>query len=117
MHMNKGNAALIMSLVCVSIASTATVGFSEAAMQEEQEKAELKALIEDKMGDLYDKDLDEKGGRAAYGAEEYGIPYNMVFEKDGTLVVGIDPDKALEFRKAYTEEDIKKDLGTDKDIA
>lgn len=85
-------------------------------MQEEQEKAELKALIEDKMGDLYDKDLDEKGGRAAYGAEEYGIPYNMVFEKDGTLVVGIDPDKALEFRKAYTEEDIKKDLGTDKDI-
>lgn len=48
--MNKSNAALIMSLVCVSIASTATVGFSEAAMQEEQEKAELKALIEDKMG-------------------------------------------------------------------
>ncbi len=114
--MSKSSAALIVSLVCVSIASTATVGFSEAAMQEEQEKAELKALIEDKMGDLYDKDLDEKSGHATYGAKEYGIPYNMVFEKDGKLVVGIDPDKALEFRKAYTEEDIKKDLDTDKDI-
>lgn len=75
-----------------------------------------KSGIVTKMGDLYDKDLDEKSGQATYGAKEYGIPYNMVFEKDGKLVVGIDPDKALEFRKAYTEEDIKKDLDTDKDI-
>ena len=93
-----------------------TVGLSEAAIQEGQEKAQLKALIEGKMGDLYDKDLEEKSGRTAYGADEYGIPYNMVFEKNGTLVVGIDPDKAHEFGKAYTEEDIKKDLDTDRDI-
>lgn len=116
MHTNKVGAALIMSLVCVSIVSATTVGFSEAAMQEDQEKAELKALIESKMGDLHDKDLEEKRGQTTYDVGEYGIPYNMVFEKDGTLVVGIDPDKALEFGKGYTEDEIKKDLDTEKDI-
>ena len=63
MHMSRADAALIVTLVCVSISSITTVGLSEAAMQEGQEKAQLKALIESKMGDLYDKDLEEKSGR------------------------------------------------------
>ena len=72
--------------------------------------------VGEKMRGLAQKDRDGVERGIEHTAEEYGIPYNMVFEDGGRLVVGIDARKAIEFGKRYTADEVKEDLGTTADI-
>ena len=110
---HQGTAVLVgfvMALVLV-LPSAGLGGADEAG-----EKPQVMEKIDEKMKELVKKEGDEKRTGVKYSAEEYGIPYNVVFEEDGKLVVGIDAYKAIEFNKRYGKDEVKKDLDTVEDI-
>lgn len=109
---HQGTAVLVgfvMALVLV-LPSAGLGGADEAG-----EKPQVMEKIDEKMKELVKKEGDGKRTGAKYSAEEYGIPYNVVFEEDGKLVVGIDAYKAIEFNKRYGKDEVK-DLDTVEDI-
>ena len=77
------------------------------------EKQIVKDKIKEKMEELYNKDYAQRNLGINHTAESYGIPYNMVFEDNGKLVVGIDAKKAIEFQRQYFKEDVRADLDTE----
>jgi hypothetical protein len=80
------------------------------------EKALIKEKIKEKMIDQHQKDIAEKAQGKKYTSNEYGIPYNLIFEDNGKLIVGIDIGKAQEFKRGYSIDDVKADLQTNQDI-
>ena len=68
------------------------------------------------MAELSKKDHIQKALGINYSANEYGIPYNVAFEDNGTLIVGIDAKKAVEFQRQYSEKDVKTDLETSAEL-
>ena len=105
---------LFASLIAVTILSFTAINFADADQINEKDLVEDK--IKDKMQQLAYKDQEEKDIDIKYTAEEYGIPYNLVFEDNGKLIVGIDAEKTLEFQERYSKEDVKIDLDTDVDL-
>ena len=105
---------LFASLIAVMILSFTAINFADADQINEKDLVEDK--IKDKMQQLAYKDQEEKDIDIKYSAEEYGIPYNLVFEDNGKLIVGIDAEKTLEFQERYSKEDVKTDLDTDVDL-
>ena len=69
------------------------------------EKDLIKDRIAEKMMSQHEKDIAEEKQGSKYAADEYGIPYNLVFEDDGKLVVGINIEKAQEFNRDYSTGD------------
>jgi len=100
-----------MLVIAVLALSSTGAGYADLAT----EKPQIMEKASEKMQDLAQKDLDEERG-VKYSAEEYGIPYNVVFEDGGKLVAGIDAHKAIEFEKRYTEDEVKADLETKADV-
>ena len=105
---------LFAGLLAAMILPFSAMNFAEA--EKMNEKVLVKEKIKDKLNKLSDKDKKEKDINKKYTSEEYGIPYNLLFEEDGKLVVGIDAGKAKEFKKEYSKEDVKKDLDTELDL-
>lgn len=94
------------------VISSAEIGNADLAT----EKPRIVGKIEEKMQGLIQKNIDEKETGVKYTPEKYGMPYNLVFEDDGKVVVGIDANKAIEFEKRYGEDEIKMDLETKADL-
>jgi len=80
------------------------------------DKSLVKEKIKDKLHKLTDKDKKEKNTKKKHTSDEYGIPYKLIFEENGKLVVGIDIVKAQEFKKGYSKADVQKDLDTTIDL-
>lgn len=105
---------LFASLIAALILPFSAIDFADA---EKQDKTTLiKEKIKEKMKQQSDKDKKEKKTNKKHTSEEYGIPYNLIFEDNGKLVVGIDAKKAQEFNKKYSKDQVKKDLNTDVDL-
>lgn len=111
---NTTKTILFASLIAALILPFSAMDFADA------EKADNKSLVKEKLKDkiakLSDKDKKEKASKKKQTSDEYGIPYNLMFEVDGKLVVGIDAKKAKEFNKKYSKSDVKKDLNTNIDL-
>lgn len=103
-------AGLIMTLM-IPVA-----GMNVAEAEKTTEKSLIKEKIKEKMNKLVDKDKKEKDTTKKHSSDEYGIPYNLIFEEDGKLVVGIDAGKSIEFKKKYSKEDVQQDLDTSLDL-
>ena len=109
MNEKKTTTAMLGGLLIVATLALSLTGYGYADLA--TEKPQIMEKASEKMQMLAQKDKNEKLG-IKYSPEEYGIPYNMVFEDDGKMVVGIDAHKAIEFEKRYTEDEVKKDLET-----
>jgi hypothetical protein len=105
---------LFASLIAAMILPFSGMDFAEA--KQVDDKSLVKEKIKDKMNQQADKDNIEKNTNTKFTSEEYGIPYNLIFEDNGKLVVGIDADKAKEFNKKYSKENVKADLNTNVDL-
>ncbi len=104
---------LFASLIAAMILPFSGMYFAEA---QQDEKSLLKEKIKDKMSKQVLKDKTEQQSKTKHTSEEYGIPYNLIFEDNGKLVVGIDIEKAKEFNREYTVSEVKDDLQTNHDI-
>ena len=114
MNAKQTTTAMLAGLLAVAVLALSSTGTGYADLA--TEKPQIMEKVGEKMQGLTQKDKDERELGAKYSAEEYGIPYNLVFEDDGKLVAGIDARKAIEFEKSYTEEEVKGDLETKVDI-
>ena len=105
---------LFASLIAAMILPFSGMNFADA--KQADDKSLVKEKIKDKMNKQADKDKNEKYSNTKYTSDEYGIPYNLIFEENGKLVVGIDAEKTKEFGKQYSKEQIQQDLQTDMDM-
>lgn len=105
---------LFASLLVAMILPFSGINFADA--KQADDKSLVKEKIKDKMNKQADKDKQEKSDNKKFTSEEYGIPYNLFFEENGKLVVGIDAGKAIEFKKQYSEDDVKADLDSAMDL-
>lgn len=101
-------------LIAAMILPFSGMNFAEA--KQVDDKSLVKEKIKDKMNKQADKDKKEKDSNTKYTSDEYGIPYNLIFEENGKLVVGIDAEKTKEFGKQYSKDDVKIDLDTTMDL-
>ena len=118
--------SLLAAVMTISLAASDNVVAQEAELPGEKgsdenvtksdEKKLIKTKLKEKMTELSKKDHAQKTLGTVYSAGEYGIPYNMIFEDNGMLVVGIDAKKAMEFQRQYSEKDVKTDLGTSAEL-
>ena len=109
---------LFASLIVAMILPFSSLQIADAIATNDlaNKKAKIKDTIKAKMIEQSNKDKLEKDNNLKYAAQEYGIPYNVFFEENGKLVVGIDAGKALEFQKKYSVNEVKSDLLTDSDL-
>lgn len=114
MNTRQTTTAMLAGLLTVAALALSLTGYGYADLA--TEKPQIMEKASEKMQVLAQKDKDEKDRGIKYSPEEYGIPYNMVFEDDGKTVVGIDARKAIEFEKRYTADDVKNDLDTKADV-
>jgi len=105
---------LFVGLIAAMILPFSGMDFAEA--KKVDDKSLVKEKIKDKMNKQLLKDKAEKQDKKKFTSDEYGIPYNIIFEDNGKLVVGIDIAKAQEFKKAYSKADVKDDLDTNQDV-
>ena len=109
---------LFVSLIAAMILPFSAIQMADAmtANNLANEKVKIKDTIKTKMTEQSKKDKLEKDKNVKYAAQEYGIPYNVFFEENGKLIVGIDAGKSLEFKKQYSVDEVKSDLRTDSDL-
>ncbi len=106
---------LFASLIAAMILPFSGMDFAEA--KQVDEKSLVKEKIKDKMREQTNKDQKAKNTDKRYTtSDEYGIPYKLIFEDNGKLVVGIDAVKATEFNEKYSNDNVRSDLNTDVDL-
>ncbi|MGY5149912.1 MAG: hypothetical protein ACW9W3_07595 [Candidatus Nitrosopumilus sp. bin_68KS] len=105
---------LFASLIAAMVLPFSGMNFADA--KQADDNSLIKEKIKDKMTKLVDKDKKEKETNTKHTSEDYGIPYNLIFEDNGKLVVGIDAKKAKEFNKKYSVDEVKSDLDTNTDL-
>ena len=114
MTSRKTEIVLLASLITVMILPFSKVDFADA--KQVTDMPSLKEALKERLIILAEKDRVEQNTGIKYPEKEYGIPYNLVFENNGKTVVGIDANKAQEFGKTYSKDQVKADLGTNEDI-
>ncbi len=111
----KVQTVLFAGIIGMMILPFSTMNVADA-VELPDDKFSVKEKLKEKMFELYEKDKKEKDTGTKHTSEEYGIPYNLVFEKNGKLIVGIDAKKTLEFDEEYSKNDVKSDLDTSMDM-
>ncbi len=107
---------LFASLIAAMILPFSMMDVSAAPNENANDKSLVKEKIKDKMNKQSDKDKKAKNTNKKFTSDEYGIPYNLFFEHEGKLIVGIDGNKAKQFDKKYSKSNVKSDLNTDIDL-